>query len=148
MLRSEEALPKFNVSKTIGLGVYKDTDAYRKALKKKSINISRWADDALGKIDVAAVEVEVDVVKILRTHLGFTTAARCDSIHRRTFSIGFEPCMPEIGPRLREEYMDQPPVPQCRHRPSPSRSTLGEARDRCPTASAQERSANRRAPQR
>ena len=108
MSRSEEALPEFKVWKTIRLGVYKDTDAYRKALKKKGINISRWADDTLGKIDVAAVEREIDVVKIYSGQLGFTTAARRDTIYGRAFSIGFEPCMPEIGPLLREEYMDQP----------------------------------------
>lgn len=105
---NEAVRPEFEVWKTIRLGVYRDTDAYRKALKKKGINISPWADATLSKIDIAAGEVEVDLVKIFSAQLGFTRAARRDAIFRRAFSIGLEHCMPEIGPRLREEYTDQP----------------------------------------
>lgn len=100
--------PKFNIWKTIRLGVYRDAGAYREALKKKGIYISTWADDTLGKIEIAAGEVEFDIVKIFSAQLGFTTAARRDAICRRAFSMGLEHCIPEVAPRLREEYTDQP----------------------------------------
>jgi hypothetical protein len=106
--QNERVRAKFNVWKTIKVGGYKDVDAYRKALSKKHMNISRWADHALGNIDVAAAELEVDLVKVLSAQLGFTSAARRDDIHRVAFSMGLERCVPDIGPRLREEYTDQP----------------------------------------
>lgn len=106
--QDEKVRAEFNVWKTIRVGSYKSIDAHRMALSKKGMNISRWADHVLGNIDVAVAEAEVDLVKVLSAQLGFTAAARRDDIHRVAFSMGLKRCVPDIGPRLREEYTDQP----------------------------------------
>lgn len=105
---NEKVRARFNVWKTVRVGDYKGADAHRKALSKKGMNISRWADHILGNIDVAGAAVEVDLVKVLSAQLGFTGAARREEVHRRAFSMGLELCVPDVGPRLREEYTDQP----------------------------------------
>lgn len=57
------------------------------------MNISRRADYVLGKIDVAAPGVVVDLVKVLSAKLGFTGTVQHDYIHRVAFSIGLERCV-------------------------------------------------------
>jgi hypothetical protein len=99
---------KCRVWTTIRLGACKDTDTYRNALKKTGVNISKWADETLGRMDIATIETEVVLVRVFSAQLGFTKAVRRDAIYARAYSLGLEPCTPEIGPRLREEYTDQP----------------------------------------
>jgi len=105
---SLDANATFSVWKRVTLGVHKHIAAYRKALKDKNINISMWADDVIRKIDIAPIELEFALVRISATQLGFTKAARRDAIYDRASSIGLKRCVAEIGPCLREEYLDQP----------------------------------------
>jgi hypothetical protein len=96
------------VWRRIRLGAHNDANSYREALKLKGINISKWADETLRIIDVASVQQEISLVKLSSGQLGFTSSVPREAIYERAFSVGLGRCVPEIGPRLREEYLDQP----------------------------------------
>lgn len=98
----------FPIWKTIKLGTRPNPAGYRKALKKARVEIGTYADQILTKTGVAAVEGDVDLVRITGAELGFTQAATRAEIYERAFSLGLERCPAEVGPRLREEYLDQP----------------------------------------
>jgi hypothetical protein len=95
------------VWKTARLGVCKDAGEYRKALATAHISVSAWADDLIGKIQIAENERDVALVRVSTAQLGFTAAVRRDVIYERASSLGLERCPPEVGLRLRQDYSDQ-----------------------------------------
>ncbi len=106
-----EATPKFKIWKTIKLGTgLKTADDFCEALKDDGFNIGDWANDILGKpaFKTATEEIEVDLVKVTVTELGFKKGARRDQIYKRVKELGLELCPPEVGPQLRLQYQDQP----------------------------------------
>ena len=101
------AVPQFAVWRTVRIGVHKNLDTLTKALKK--FRISDWALDILGKPAFTLAQTEEDIslcvatVKELTGKNQATTTEIFDAIKR----IG-ELCPAEVGPALRESYLDQP----------------------------------------
>lgn len=107
----KEVERKFEIWKTINLGTgLKTTGDFCKAMKNGGINISDWVSDILGKpaFTTTAEAAEVDLVKVTVAELGFKEGARRDQIYGRAKELGFEICLPEVGPQLRLQYLDQP----------------------------------------
>ena len=96
--------------KTILLGVHKNADEYRKAIKAAGGRISDWANDILGKpaFTVADQPMDIDLVVVTVAELGFPKGATRADIYKRAAEFELEPCPAEVGPALREQYMDQP----------------------------------------
>lgn len=96
--------------KTIRLGVHKNADEYRKAIKAVGGKISDWANDILGKpaFTVADQLMDIDLVVVTVAELGFPKGATRADIYKRAAEFGLEPCPAEVGPALRLQYLDQP----------------------------------------
>lgn len=113
-LASEQALrlPIINrpAWKTIRLGIHKHADEYREAIKTAGGRISDWADDILGKsaFTVIGQPTDIDLVIVTVAELGYEKGATRADIYKRAAEFGLEPCPAEVGPALREQYMDQP----------------------------------------
>ncbi len=101
---------EFKVWKTVKLGAYKTTDAYRKALETGKRRSGEWVTDFLGKpaFKCAGEETDVDLVVLSVDELGFKKGALYSQICEKAQSIGLELCPPEVGPALRLAYEDQP----------------------------------------
>ena len=106
----EKLIPKLEIWKTVKLGTCLKT-AYdlRKVIRDCGMKLGNYANDLLGKpaFTVAAVETEVDLVKVTVAKLGFKEGARCDQIYARAKELGLKLCPPEVGPQLRLQYRDQ-----------------------------------------
>lgn len=103
--------PEFEIWKTIKLGTsLKTAKDFRKALKRSGNRIGDWGDDILGQsaFTVSKSEVEVDLVNISVTELGFKDGAIRKDIYDRALELGLELCPAEVGPQLRLQYADQP----------------------------------------
>jgi hypothetical protein len=101
------ALPIFPVWKTIRIGVHKNLGALNKMLSK--FRVSDWAKDIMGKSAFTLSQSEEEIplcsatVKELTGKNQATTTEIFDAIRR----IG-ELLPAEVGPALREQYLDQP----------------------------------------
>ena len=118
------AVPQFAVWKTVRIGVHKNLGALTKALKK--FRVSDWALDILGKPAFTLAQTEEDValcsatVKELTGKNQATTTEIFDAIKR----VG-DLCPAEVGPALRESYLDQPKGEWLRVAMEPIRDSLG-----------------------
>jgi hypothetical protein len=108
----EPSLTAFQPWRIIKLGTgQKTANDFRKAIKKANCKVSDWASDILGKpeFSVAATkEIEVDLVNISVSELGFPNGATREKIYKRAQELGLQLCPPEVGPQLRLQYKDQP----------------------------------------
>lgn len=102
--------PEFPVWKTVRLGIYKNADGYRKALKKAGLRLSDWASDMMGKsaFTCAKQGTELDLVRLTVAELGFKDGARYADICAKALELGLGLCPAEVGPALRLQYDDQP----------------------------------------
>jgi len=109
-LMVKEAERQFQIFKTIKLGTgLRSADDFRKSLKDDGFNISEWADDTLGNpaFKMATKEIEVDLVVVSVSELGFKDGATREQIYKRAKELGLELCPSEVGPQLRLQYKDQ-----------------------------------------
>ncbi len=109
-------LSDFPVWKTIKLGTdLKTPDDFCSALKKLNMKIGRWGKDMLNSsaFTVSDREVEVDLVKVSVSDLGFKHGAYRPDIDVQVFEVGLRFCPAEVGPQLRLEYRDQPKREWC-----------------------------------
>jgi hypothetical protein len=108
---SKKTIADFPVWKTITLGHYKSTAAYRRAFTKAKIILGEWADDILGqaRFHFATERTDVDLVVASVADLGFNgRIATYSKICTRAKELGLELCPLEVGPALRLAYTDQP----------------------------------------
>lgn len=93
----------------LGTGI-QDGPAFQKAIEGKGMKVSRWAGDMLKSPDfkVADERVDVDLVEVPVSGLGFNKNTRYDAICTRAQEFGLELCPAEVGPQLRLQYTDQP----------------------------------------
>jgi hypothetical protein len=94
--------------KTIKLSLQKSPEEYRRALEAGKYQIGTYASQILDKTPVSQEEVEVDLVIMTGSQLGFKVATRRDLIYKRALELGLQKCPAEAGPALREQYPDQP----------------------------------------
>ncbi len=96
----------FHLWRTLTLGQEKSPSAYRKALEKAGVHIGSYAGQILKMISVAQTPIEVDLVRITVTELGFRNGARRDAIYARAIELGLALCPAEVGPALRLVYQE------------------------------------------
>jgi hypothetical protein len=98
--------------KTITIGGSKGVNAIRDALDRPChTTIADDADEILGRPAFPFIKtpVELDLVVLSVSELGFGDEASLHDIYARAFALGFELCPAEVGPALRLNYLDQPP---------------------------------------
>jgi hypothetical protein len=96
--------------RTIQLGIYRDANRLRRALKERGFRIGPRADDILAKpaFTVSTDKAEVDLMVISPAELGFSDGASYKDICTRAIELGLELCPAEVGPQLRLQFDDQP----------------------------------------
>ena len=94
----------------IGTPDLRDANSFRTALKAAGCLIHDWASDMLNQpsFTVSATESEIELVRLTVRNLGFPNGANREDIYARAMEQGLALCPPEVGPRLRMEYKDQP----------------------------------------
>ncbi|MBI2644163.1 MAG: hypothetical protein HYW95_01485 [Candidatus Wildermuthbacteria bacterium] len=107
--RDQQVLvPEFKIWKTVKLGLRKSPREYRKALDEGKYQIGTYASQILDKTSCSQEVVEVDLVLVTGSQLGFKVATRRDLIYKRALELGLQRCPGEVGPAMREQYLDQP----------------------------------------
>jgi len=99
----------FPVWKRIQLGVHKNAESYRQALRDADIWVSWDADRLLDQMAFTQKETEQDLVSVQVSDLrinGYVNAFTVRAIAQRRF--GLKLCSPEIAPALRLLHLDQP----------------------------------------
>lgn len=110
-VKATTTLHDFKMWKTIKLGTgLKTTDDFRSAFTVAGMKIDGVSNDLLGKptFTVSGKPVEVDLVSVTLTELGFKDGATLRDIYKRAQELGLSLCPPEVGPQLRLQYKDQP----------------------------------------
>jgi len=86
----------------------KSPNEYRKALKQVRISIGDWGYDILDRIAYSQEEIEVDLVVLSVSELGFYRSAKYKDLCAKALELGLQLCPAEVGPALRLSYKDQP----------------------------------------
>jgi len=104
--------PGFPVWKKITLGTFENVEELKAAIVSKGFRIGSWAEDVLNGsgFSLLPIKREVGLVRITPRELGFANGAYRLDVYRRAFECGLEICLPEVGPQLRLQYSDQPPL--------------------------------------
>lgn len=103
--------PNFPVWKTIRLGMgLKTADDFRHALRAGGYRIGDWANCLFDRsaFNAAGQEMEVNLVRVSSSELGFPKGAARQQIYDRAKELGLDLCPPEVGPQLRLQYKGQP----------------------------------------
>lgn len=100
--------PKFPVWRTITHRGQRNAASYRDGRSSTNTKASDWADGLLDCFKVTSIDEEIDLGCVSVTDLGFKEATRFDVICDRIVACGGTLCLPEDGPVLREQYLDQP----------------------------------------
>lgn len=103
-------ISKLKVFKTIKLGTGLKTAAdFRRAIKDKGMKFGSSANNILGQPEfiVATEEIELDLIIVSASELGFKNGATREKIYDRVKELGLELCPVEVGPQLRLQYADQ-----------------------------------------
>ena len=106
--REARTRQEFPIWKTISLGMRKSPDEYRKALKQVRISIGDWGYDILDRIAYSQEEIEVDLVVLSVSELGFYRSAKYKDLCAKALELGLQLCPAEVGPALRLSYKEQP----------------------------------------
>ena len=103
---------KIKVWRTIDLGNgLKNAADFLRVLSKSPFEVHESAMEFFGREDIfcAGSEVgDVDLVQMCPWQLGFKGSASYQEICDRAEELGLRLCVPEIGPQLRLQYVDQP----------------------------------------
>lgn len=102
------AHPVWKIWKTLTLDHPQTAKAYRAALSARGHSVGGWADELLGKMEIAETETEAKLVRLTVAELGFKNPATYDEIIAKAKELGLELCPAEVGPKLRLEYESQP----------------------------------------
>lgn len=96
--------------KTVKLGTQQSTNELRTTLMASGQGIGLWANEILGQsaFTVASEEIEVELVQVDNTTLGFKEGCPLRDSYKRARKLGLELCPHEVGPQLRLQYNDQP----------------------------------------
>ncbi|MFZ3054788.1 MAG: hypothetical protein WA091_02315 [Minisyncoccales bacterium] len=99
---------KFEIWKIIRIGVFHNVYAIRNAIEQAGMKIGNYANDILGKIDLAPSETNINLVVLSVADLGLKDGTKYEEICERAKEIGLELCPAEVGPCLRSQYKNQP----------------------------------------
>ncbi len=85
-------------------------DELKEKEDSKAIKISEYGKSMLGNKDfkVSKTPENLKLVRLKVRDLGFIGAATTEQVYRRAQELGLELCPPEVGPRLRLQYTNQP----------------------------------------
>lgn len=100
--------PKFPIWRTITHRGRRNADSYRAGLSSAHYKVSVFTNDFLGRFETTSVDEEVDLGCTSVADLGFTKDTSSDMICDRIIALGHGLCLPEDGPVLREQYLEQP----------------------------------------
>lgn len=102
--------PKFEVWKTIKLGMYSDARALLSALHSSHCCIGDGAETVMKQNAFALTSkvMEVDLAKVSAKQLGFRGNVYYGNICNRGIEQGLQPWSMELGAQLRRQYKDQP----------------------------------------
>ena len=87
----------------------KDVNQLIREIEQANCKISSWARDMMGQKDFTTSlnSQDVNFVKIKVRDLGFTEMPTTDEHYARAQAQGLELCLPEDGPTLRANYLNQ-----------------------------------------
>ena len=89
--REARTRQEFPIWKTITLGMCKSPDEYRKALKQARISIGDWGNDILDRIAYSQEEIEVDLVVVSVSELGFYRSAKYTDLCAKALELVIRP---------------------------------------------------------
>jgi len=98
---------KFPVWRTITHRGQRNAESYRAGRLSTGYMASDWANSMLDRFVTSSVDEEVDLGCASVADLGFEEATRLDVICDRIVTLGYGLCLPEDGPVLREQYLEQ-----------------------------------------
>jgi len=99
---------QFKIWKTITLGLHTSTEYYKILNKDYKGLPGRYLNWILRKILISQEVMEVDLVIITGQEMGFEESVSRTAICDRAIELGLQKCPDEVGPALRNQYLDQP----------------------------------------
>ncbi len=101
--------PKFSIWRTIRHREQRNAESYRNGITHADCYFTAWASDMLDQFKTTTIDEEVDLGCTPAEKLGFSKITSLGMIRDRITALGHSLCLPEDGPVLREQYLDQPP---------------------------------------
>jgi len=101
--------PKFSTWRTIRHHEQRNAENYRDGIKQAGCCFTVWASDMLDQFKATTIDDEVDLGCASVEQLGLKTISSLKTIRERIVELDYSLCLPEDGPVLREQYLDQPP---------------------------------------
>lgn len=98
----------FSIWKSVKRPANASAAYYRAEFAKKGIQISRWANDILDKVDFAEGSDEVDIARPNVRDIGFTRTTRRDTIYEKLLARGARKLPAWAAVELCNTYDDQP----------------------------------------
>lgn len=97
----------FPVWKCIRLGQFSSALEYRMALAANGVKLEAYANRILNTIQISTEQVDLDLVLLTPTDLGFVEFPKYKEFCEKALELGYGFCPAEVGPALRLEYRDQ-----------------------------------------
>jgi hypothetical protein len=88
----------------------KTREQLQQELKQKGVNVSSYAEDMMKSPDFSTLPIAqmLDTVRLKVGDLGLSRYPTTDQVYKKAQELGLDLCPPEVGPRLRLQYTDQP----------------------------------------
>jgi hypothetical protein len=102
-----ENITKTVVWKTIKLGTMEKEDLKRK-LEIDGHKLNGMSYELLAKSEISDKELEIDLVKIKVSDLGYKGRVPMSDLYNKARGLGYKLCSSEVGPQLRLLYTEQP----------------------------------------
>jgi hypothetical protein len=85
-------------------------ESFRSVLAQAGCRIGDWANKLLNRVGFSeyASETTVDLIVVSNAELGLNVGATFRETCERGLKMGLGLCLPEDGPELRRQYLDQP----------------------------------------
>jgi len=107
---AESTYRNWPIWKTIKIGTgFASASELLAAIGIRGLKIGDWADDMLvmPEFVINLEEIELDLVVVSASDIGFENGARRDQIYKRIEEFGLEVCPCEVGPQLYLQYDDK-----------------------------------------
>lgn len=98
----------FPLWRTVVLGRHQTPEAYVASIEGRGRKPNRWARDIATKVACSQQEIELPLVDVLDTDLGFKDVYTTREFYDRAATFGLYPCPAEAGLALADQFDDQP----------------------------------------